>query len=279
MKLTSTRDIGRWISDRRRRLRRVAAVLADRLGAPPRPGVRDGLQVLVCTILSQNTTDLNALAAYRGLIAAFGSTGRDDERALPRRPDGQVDKVALRMSQVADALAPPDYGRVHAAGVARLARAIRVAGLQEAKARAIHNVLDWLVAGTGGYRLDQALRGLEAPEAVRQLSSIGGVGVKTAAVTLVEAFGADLCPVDTHVHRICARLDLVPESASPDATYRQLSRRLPPGIGYRLHHNLLTFGRSTCTARAPQCERCPLRGTCRHWRVVVRDEEGLPSAG
>ncbi|MCA8939233.1 MAG: endonuclease III, partial [Planctomycetes bacterium] len=95
-----------------------------------------------------------------------------------------------------------------------------------------------------------------------------GVGLKTITVTLLEAWGADLCPVDTHVHRVIQRLQCVDATSSRDKTYHLLAAILPEGSGFALHHNLLTFGRTICKAKAPKCGECFLAKLCPSRGVV-----------
>jgi len=94
------------------------------------------------------------------------------------------------------------------------------------------------------------------------MTHIKGIGIKTATVTLIEAMGADLCPVDTHVHRIINRLGIVDTKDSRDKTFALLREMTPPARAYALHHNLLTFGRTVCLARGPKCPTCPLLKLC-----------------
>jgi len=134
--------------------------------------------------------------------------------------------------------------------------------LPESKSASILAALAWLDATVGAYDLDAALQRLGVDGMTEALSGLKGIGVKTISVTLIEALGADLCPVDTHVHRVINRLGVVETKSDRDRTYRLLKPMIPPGRAFGLHHNLLTFGRTVCTARAPKCEECNLRRLC-----------------
>lgn len=247
------------VKDPRKRILAVIDLLEANLGVPQWDGPKDGLEVLVLTILSQNTNDLNALRAYQNLSAKMPS-GAARSDTLPRDAAGNIDKVQLRLSNAATAVAAPDWGKVAALNETQLAEHIRVAGLPGTKAAAIAAVLRWLKPH--GYRLEAAIAQLGIDEAMVTLTSIKGVGVKTAAVTLIEACGADLCPVDTHVHRIINRLGIVRTKAARDKTYELLGPMIHKGRAYALHHNLLTFGRTVCTAQSPKCGQCVLRRLC-----------------
>ncbi|MCK6438818.1 MAG: endonuclease III domain-containing protein, partial [Planctomycetes bacterium] len=199
--------------DNASRLKAIVGLLEDRLGVPMFDGPRDGLRVLVLTILSQNTTDLSAIKAYIRLCETFPRKENAklfrNEKLIPRLPDGSVDPVAIRLSQAADAFFEPDWARIHTCDEKKLQDIIRPAGLPNSKGPAIQRVLGWVKEQVGEYSLEKALAGKTPTQAAEAMSSLKGVGAKTAAVTLIEAMGADLCPVDTHVHRIVNRLGLV----------------------------------------------------------------------
>lgn len=269
------RRAGRWVSRNDTRLEKTIELLEANLGIPDHPGKRNALQVLVVTILSQNTTDPNALQAYENMLEEFppssGSGGDGEE--LPRNEDGSIDSVKLRMSQVADALPSPDWRAVQEAPPEVLEDCISVCGLQQSKAATIQRALEWLDEREGSYDLEGLLGDQQPYEAARTLSDIKGIGIKTAAVTLMEADEMDVCPVDTHVHRICQRLRLVEETSSRKKTFRDLQPLIPEGKGHSFHHNLLTFGRTVCTARDPDCENCFLQRICHYYRNEQHDEE------
>jgi endonuclease-3 len=254
---------------------RVINLLEDNLGIPSHPGKRNALQVLIVTILSQNTTDPSALKAYERMLERF-PTGEDKESTgeLPRTEDGDIDSVKLRMSQVADTFPSPDWDAVREAESAELEDAISVCGLQQSKAATIQRSLSWLKERTNSYRLETVIEDHDDPyETARTLSEIKGVGIKTAAVTLMESDKMDVCPVDTHVHRIAQRLRLVEPSSSRKKTFRELQPLIPDGKGHSFHHNLLTFGRTTCTAKNPDCDDCFLQAMCHYYRVENQGED------
>jgi len=159
-------------SSLRARLRRVAERLAGAYGRPRRRR-GDPLDVLVETVLSQNTSDLNSGRAFRSLKAAF-----------------------------------PTWPAVAGASPAAVERAIRVGGLARTKSRRIQALLLALEAREGGYDL-RVLRRLDAARAAERLAGLPGVGPKTRACVLLFACGHPAFPVDTHVHRIVRRLGLV----------------------------------------------------------------------
>lgn len=265
----------RWVKRNDTRVEKVVNLLEANLGIPKHPGKRSALQVLVLTILSQNTTDPKALEAYENLLDRFPpkSSADRDESKIPTDEDGEVDDVEIRMSQAADAFPSPDWDSLLEVPVAEVEAEISVCGLQNSKTATIRRTLKWLQREVGKYDLAEALQGMDPSEAARTLSDIKGIGIKTAAVTLMEAKQVDLCPVDTHVHRICQRLRLVEPSSSRNKTFRELQPLIPEGKGYSLHHNLLTFGRTICTAQNPDCDNCFLSQICHYYRNEQNGED------
>lgn len=255
----------RAIKDPKRRLVKVIELFEDNLGEPLWDGKRDALEVLVLTILSQNTADPNALKAYLTLVERFPAKsqrkGKKDASAIPRLEDGSVDPVAIRLSQVADAVGAPDWDAVLDAPAAKVKDAIRFAGLANTKGPAIQTALAWVRERSPSFDFEAATSGMTTDQVAQELSQLKGIGLKTVGVTLLEAWGADLCPVDTHVHRIINRLGIA-EAASPDRTFKLLAPLVPEHKGFSLHHNLLTFGRTICNAKKPQCGDCYLSKLC-----------------
>lgn len=103
----------------------------------------------------------------------------------------------------------------------------------------------------------------EVPDDMDKLTSLPGVGRKTANVVLAVAFGKAAMPVDTHVFRVSHRLGLVPQSATtPLAVEKHLTANIPESLHADAHHWLLLHGRYVCTSRAPHCPECPFKGFC-----------------
>lgn len=102
----------------------------------------------------------------------------------------------------------------------------------------------------------------QVPRSMEELIKLPGVGRKTANVVLSNAFGIPALAVDTHVHRVANRLGLA-QAKTPEETERQLRRRIPKSSWSQAHHWLIFHGRRVCSARSPQCHRCPLSAYCR----------------
>lgn len=103
----------------------------------------------------------------------------------------------------------------------------------------------------------------EVPCDRKKLMALPGVGQKTAGVVLLAAFGDDQIPVDTHVFRVSNRIGLA-KATTADGVERQLREVLPQNRWSHAHHLLIWHGRRCCSARKPECDRCPLNsGLCK----------------
>lgn len=139
---------------------------------------------------------------------------------------------------------------------------IRECGLYHNKAKNIVAASRALVEQYGG----------EVPHTRAELMKLPGVGQKTAGVVLLAAFGDAQIPVDTHVFRVSRRIGLA-DANTPEKVEKQLREILPREIWSFGHHLLIWHGRRICSARKPECERCPLAdGLCeRHMEDLTQE--------
>ena len=105
----------------------------------------------------------------------------------------------------------------------------------------------------------------EVPQTMQELTSLPGVGRKTANVVLANAFGIPAIAVDTHVFRVSNKIGLAHVSNVRE-TEKQLQNALDPEIWSLMHHLLIFHGRRCCSARSPQCERCVIRQYCEYYQ-------------
>ena len=186
----------------------------------------DPLSELIFTILSQNTSDVNRDRAWMRLKDRF-----------------------------------PTWESVLAADAAELAEAIRPGGLANVKAPRIQETLRVIKRARGEFTLD-FLAEMEVDEAKRWLTSLNGVGPKTAAIVLIFSLGKPAFPVDTHVHRVSQRLGLIGPKTSREKAHDVLEELLPSEIYYTFHLNLIAHGREVCKSQRPRCATCVLREHC-----------------
>ena len=177
-------------------------------------------------MLSQHTSDVNAERSYAALREAF-----------------------------------PTWEAVVSAPARAVADAIRSGGLAETKAPRIQAILEEIRERRGSFDLS-FLRDLSDEDARAELMSLPGVGPKTAAVVLSFSLDRDAMPVDTHVHRVAARLGWLPPKASAEKADRLLHELIPEGMRTELHVALIRLGREICKAPTPRCHICPLKDIC-----------------
>ncbi|HEX6470433.1 MAG TPA: endonuclease III [Streptosporangiaceae bacterium] len=209
-----------------RRITEVQRRLRDEQG-PFRPKPRlPIIDEVVATVLSQATSDRNSERAFARLKAEF-----------------------------------PRWEEVVEAPRERVADAIRSGGIADQKARRIQQILHAIEDREGRIDLDR-LRRLDDQAVESYLTSLPGVGPKTAACVLVFSMGRAAFPVDTHVHRVATRLGWLPPKTNADKAHRLLAPRVPPEIRYDLHLALITHGRTVCKAQRPRCAECVLLDLC-----------------
>lgn len=188
----------------------------------------DPVSELVGTILSQNTSDIN---------------------------------TARSMAKLRDTF--PSWDDVRAAATEDVVAAIRSGGLANRKAPRIQAVLEEVISRRGDTDLT-FLGEMPLEEAKDWLTSMNGVGPKTAACVLLFSLGRPAMPVDTHVHRVSLRLGLVPPKTPPERTQVVLEALIgnSPDRVYAVHVEMISHGREICRAIRPKCDICPLREHC-----------------
>ena len=204
----------------------IIELLDEAYGRAPQQTSDDPLFELVLTLLSQHTSDLNSGEAMHRLIERFQTW--DEILDAP-------------VSEVEDAIRP--------GGLAPTKSKRLVALLAEVKERRP----DWDL---------EFLADLDLEEAKEWLTSLKGVGPKTAACVLLFALGRPALPVDTHVERVSKRLGLVPAKMPADKAHDALEAMVKPEQVYAFHVDLIQHGRRTCHARGPKCDSCVLEPKC-----------------
>lgn len=103
----------------------------------------------------------------------------------------------------------------------------------------------------------------EMPQTIEELTSLSGIGRKTANLMLGDIFGKPAVVTDTHCIRICGRLGLTNET-DPYKVEMDLRKILDPKESNDFCHRLVHFGREVCKARSPQCESCECAAFCKN---------------
>lgn len=105
------------------------------------------------------------------------------------------------------------------------------------------------------------------PKTMKELTSLKGVGRKTANVVIANAFGGQTIAVDTHVHRVSKRLGLTSLSSTPARCEQDLLSVVPKDSRTKFHHQTIWFGREVCKALNPKCSSCELKTICEYKKL------------
>ena len=210
--------------------------LGDRYEHPTWAGPRvDAVSELVLTILSQNTADTNSFRAFTALRDRYATW--DDVLAAPT---DELEDV------------------------------IRPGGLAPTKSRRIQHILAEVHAATSGTWDLSFLGDRPLEEARGWLTSLTGIGRKTASIVLLFNFGRPTMPVDTHVHRVTTRLGMLAARTPLERAHDLLEEILTPEEMYPFHVETIRHGRDTCRAPRPICGLCPLTDVCAYYVLAAR---------
>lgn len=185
----------------------------------------DPLDMLIATMLSQNTTDKTSYIAFMNLKKDFN--GWQDVMTAPLN---------------------------------RIKKAVKVCGLTNQKSGSLKTFLNSLYKSRGKLSLNY-LKKLNDADIYNDLLQYKGFGVKTISCMMAFSLGRDVFPVDTHIHRICNRLGLV-KTKSPVQTFEAMKDKIPEGRKYVFHNLLIRFGRKICRSQNPFCGKCRLYDLC-----------------
>jgi endonuclease-3 len=208
------------------KIERILYLLEREYGIPQEKRRTDPLDVLIQTILSQNTNDRNRDRAYQRLKTQF-----------------------------------PHWEDVLRARARTVIQAIRPGGLAEQKARRIKETLRWIKNREGEMSL-AFLKKMDSDEIKKAIGDLKGIGPKTVHCLLLFGMGREAFPVDTHILRVGKRLGFIPEGMSAEKAHQWMVPLIPNKKSLSLHLNLIRFGREICKAKSPQCEICFLSREC-----------------
>ncbi|MFP3298793.1 MAG: endonuclease III [Thermocladium sp.] len=183
-------------------------------------------EALVATVLTQNTSDVNAGRAFYAL-----------KKRIEVSPSG-----ILSLSED------------------ELAEVIRPAGMHVRRARQLIELAKAVLERFGNDL--EFIRSMDADEARRLLMSLPGIGPKTADVILVN-LGKPVFPIDTHILRISKRIGLASTYDSASKAWMSIFK---PNEYLWGHLSLIEFGRRICRARSPKCNQCGLQSVCKYYK-------------
>jgi len=205
---------------------KIIEILEKEYGICNQQQMEDPVDVLIRTILSQNTSDINSRRAFSALKTNFDS-----------------------------------WQSVVSAPVERIAEVIKCGGLFRVKAARIKKILEQIETQQGYISLD-FLRSKSDEEAKSYLMHLPGVGHKTASCVLLFSLGKPYLPIDTHILRVAKRLGLIDSKTSAKRAHELLQEMIPKDKIYQFHLQMMRHGRQICQAHRPRCERCALGIIC-----------------
>ena len=186
-------------------------------------------ETLIATILTQNTSDKNAIQAFK--------------------------KLKMKFMLTPHVLAKTDEKKIM--------ECIKPAGLHIIRSKRIINVSSFIEKNYDG-EITNVLN-YPLPEARKKLLDIPGVGKKTADIFLNFVGGMPVFPIDTHIDRISKRLDLVNSKAKYEEIRHCLEFLTPKEKLSKAHILMINFGRQYCRALSPLCSKCPINQKCKYY--------------
>ena len=202
---------------------------------------------------------------YNGVLQYFIDTNANDKPELIYRDEFSLLVAVIlsaqctdkRVNMVTPALidAFPTPKAMAIASVEDILHYIKSVSYPNAKARHLQGMAQALVE-----RFNSIV-----PSTTEELTSLPGVGRKTANVITAVCFNQPTMAVDTHVFRVANRIGLTKNSKTPLETEKTLIHHRPQDLVSRAHHWLILHGRYVCTARSPKCSECGISKFCNHF--------------
>lgn len=104
----------------------------------------------------------------------------------------------------------------------------------------------------------------QVPKTIEELTTIKGVGRKTANVVLADAFNIPTIAVDTHVQRVSKRIGWT-DSDDPNETEMKLKKMIPEDLWLGLNPMMVEFGKNVCKPIGPKCSECGINAYCQYY--------------
>ncbi len=186
---------------------------------------------------------LNYTHPYELLIATRLSAQCTDERV------NKVTPALFARYTTLEEFANADYDE--------LCKLVHSCGFYRAKAKSIIEMSQALLERFDGV----------VPDTIEELTTLSGIGRKTANLICGDIYGKPAIIADTHCIRLSNRLGLA-DSTNPEIVERELKAIIPPEYQTKLCHNLVHHGRAVCNARNPRCEMCTLSTVCTFYKTV-----------
>ena len=184
--------------------------------------------------------ELNYSTDYELLIATVLSAQCTDKRV------NEVTKILFKYN----------LEEISLMSIDDIEKIIRSCGSYTKKAVYLKNIADILLHDYNG----------KVPNSREILETFPGVGPKTCSVVLKNIYNVPAIPVDTHVERVCKRLGIVSNNATPRDVEYILKNEIPVDKWNRVSEQILLFGRYYCRAINPKCDNCLFKDFCKYKR-------------
>lgn len=191
----------------------------------------------------QPVCELNFRTPFELLVAVILSAQCTDKRV------NEVTKTLFEKYNT-----PEDFANID---IHELERLIYSCGFYKNKAANIVKAATDILVRYGG----------KVPSTVDELTTLAGVGRKTANVVYAVAFGGQAMAVDTHVLRLANRIGFV-KTDKPEVAEKALMKAIPENRWTEAHHLLIHHGRYTCKSRSPECDKCNICEFCDYFKEI-----------
>lgn len=212
-------------------VQRVCELLEATYGKPRLGNPQDPVDDLVYVVLSNKTSPKVAAANYKRVKERF-----------------------------------PTWGHLLASHPEALRQLIEPGGLSVVKARQIWAAISKIAADFGSPNLN-GLRSKSPNESEKYLCSLPGVSKKVAKCILIYTLGAQVLPVDVHVHRVTSRLGWATKNRA-NQCHEELEELIPPHRRYSFHVDCIVHGRAVCHTRQPLCHACCIKRYCEYFEII-----------
>nr|WP_244372382.1 endonuclease III [Staphylothermus marinus] len=201
------------------------------------PNIRDKslFEYIIGVMLSQNTSDKNAIRAYLNLKKIYGEITPE---------------------------------KILSTSIEKLVEALKPAGMYNQRAQRIVELAKIFTERNVKEELRKLVEEGKLREARKYLVNLPGVGLKTADVVLLMYYKQPVFPVDTHIRRVSKRLGYI-EKDNYETISRWWMKQLKPNEYLEAHLLLITHGRKTCKARKPLCDKCPINKYCKYYCKTI----------
>jgi endonuclease III len=215
-----------------RRIRRLAGDLHKAYGSPRHHNKSDPLDEMVFILLSSRTGENKYLDTYECLKATFST-----------------------------------WEAVLSSESSQIARCIGHGGLARKKERWLRESFTTLKERQGKVDLS-LLSNMNTQVAEGFLTSLPGIGLKSARCILMYSLNRPVFPVDTHCRRVLSRLGIIEDQRLTDRVQNDIQSKIPSDVRYSLHVNVIAHGRRVCLPRVPRCSACFLAPRCAMARTI-----------